>query len=205
MNEEQENRPPRPAEAPPSAGGADSEEGRRDFLMKAGSVCAGCALAGVPAVPAALMVAHPAVSARRGGGSEAPFLPVASLEALPADGTPVKLTVRADKVDAWSRFPDQVVGAVFVRRVEGEDGDPRLQAFNVVCPHLGCAIDFRARQRDYYCPCHNSVFDLEDGAQGEGSPSARGMDELETRVSEEGEVLVQFRNFVMGIADKRPV
>lgn len=180
---------------------------RRDFLLKAGSVCAGCALAGVPVAAGLRVVADPVTKTdgASGAGGELPFIPVASLESLPADGSPQKFTVRADKSDAWSRFPNQVIGAVFLRRLADEGGEPRIQAFNVVCPHLGCAIEFRDENRDYFCPCHNSAFALADGIQEASSPSARGMDELETRIESNGEIAVQFQNFVMGIADKRPV
>ena len=34
------------------------------------------------------------------------------------------------------------------------------KAFNLKCPHLGCAIDFRKQSNDYFCPRHNSSFAL---------------------------------------------
>lgn len=175
---------------------------RRDFLLKAGSVCAGCALAGVPVAAGLRVVTHPVTGGGAAAvGGEAPFLPVTTLDSLPEDGSPAKFMIRADKSDAWSRFPNQVIGAAFLRRV-GERG---VQAFNVVCPHLGCAVEFREPNRDYFCPCHNSAFELESGTQEANSPSARGLDSLETQVDDSGNVLVQFQNFVMGIKEKRPV
>lgn len=193
--------------SPETSATPDGAEGRRDFLMKAGSVCAGCALVGVPVAAGLRVVTHPVTNGLGGaaGGAEAPFIPVTSLDALPDDGSPQKFTVRADRADAWSRFPDQVIGAVFLRRLPDESGEPRVQAFNVVCPHLGCAIDFRDEKRDYFCPCHNSAFALEDGTQEARSPSARGMDALNVRVESGGQIAVQFQNFVMGIREKRPI
>lgn len=198
------------SETPPDTPASENpgnEDDRRDFLLKAGSVCAGCAVAGIPIAAGLRVIADPVTrtSGAAGAGGEAPFIAVANLDSVPADGTPQKFTVRADKADAWSRFPNQVVGAVFLRRVTGSDGEEVIQAFNVVCPHLGCAIEFRDEPRDYFCPCHNSSFALTDGAQEKGSPSARGMDELVTEVDGSGQILVQFQNFVMGIPDKRPV
>ena len=35
-----------------------------------------------------------------------------------------------------------------------------MVAFNLKCPHLGCAIDYRKQSNDYFCPCHNSLFAL---------------------------------------------
>jgi menaquinol-cytochrome c reductase iron-sulfur subunit len=195
------------SETPASTDSDSVSDDRRDFLLKAGSICAGCALAGVPIAAGLRVVAHPVTKAQAiaGVGGAAPFISVASLDALPEDGSPQKFTVRADKADAWSRFPDQVIGAVFLRRIAEGSDESAIQAFNVVCPHLGCAIEFRDENRDYFCPCHNSAFALEDGAQEVGSPSARGMDELAVRVESNGDIAVQFQNFVMGIPDKKPV
>lgn len=171
---------------------------RRDFIAKAGSVCAGCVLAGVPVGAGVAVMLDPITKTT--GGSAA-FLPVAELDAIPEDGTPQRFTIRADKSDAWSRFPNQVIGAVYLRRV----GDREIQAFNVVCPHLGCAINYREVEKDYFCPCHNSAFEVESGAQEANSPSARGLDSLETKVEGNGQVLVKFQNFQMGKAEKIPV
>jgi len=187
------------AENSPSDSSSENDgdaDGRRDFLAKAGSVCAGCALVGVPVAASVAVALDPL----RKGTADADFVQITSLDSLPADGTPQKFTVKADHQDAWSRFPNRVIGAVYLRRLEGD----KLQAFNVVCPHLGCAVEFREEPRDYFCPCHNSSFDLAAGTQEASSPSARGLDELETEVRG-GEVWVRFQNFVMGIKEKRPV
>lgn len=179
-----ENEPPNP---PP--------DDRRQFLEKAGSVCAGCALVGTPVGVGMAVVLDPL----RLPPDDPDFLNVTPLESLPEDGTPQKFTIKADKQDAWSRFPDRVIGAIYLRRLQ----DDSIQAFNVVCPHLGCAIEYRDEEKDYFCPCHNSDFALEDGSQGKGSPSARPLDSLETKV-EEGSVWVKFQNFLTGIAEKKP-
>lgn len=176
---------------------ADENADRRDFLLKAGSACATCALVGVPAGAGITVMLDPLKHTT----GVAEFLPVAPFDAIPEDGTPQRFTIRADKEDAWSRFPNQVIGAVYLRKLGGE----KLQAFNVVCPHLGCAINYREDEKDYFCPCHNSAFELETGAQEANSPSARGMDSLETKIDKDGQVLVKFQNFQMGKAEKIPV
>ena len=122
------------------------------------------------------------------------------MDAIPENGAPQRFTIRSDKEDAWSRFPDQVIGAVYLRRLS----EKKVQAFNVVCPHLGCAINYREEEHDYFCPCHNSAFEVENGVQEKSSPSARGLDELETRVRKDGQVLVKFQNFQMGKSEKIP-
>src|SRR5208282_2511696 len=73
------------------------------------------------------------------------FLPVTPLAAIPADGRPQIFTVYDDAVDAWNKFANQPVGRVFLRSLS----DGRVTAFNVRCPHLGCAVDYRPAQNDY--------------------------------------------------------
>jgi Rieske Fe-S protein len=51
----------------------------------------------------------------------------------------------------------------------------------------------------FVCPCHDSSFD-ERGYVLSG-PSPRALDTLDTRI-EEGFVVVEFRRFRQGIADK---
>jgi menaquinol-cytochrome c reductase iron-sulfur subunit len=172
-------------------------QSRRNFVAKAGSVCAGCALVGIPIAAGIPVILDPL---RKGGTGEADFLKVTSLDALPADGTPLLVTVRADKQDAWSRFPNRAIGAIYVRRLS-ESGN-ELQAFNVVCPHLGCAVEFRPDQHDYFCKCHDSAFEFAQGTQEKGSPSARGLDTLPTELRNDGEVWVQFQNFLTGKKEK---
>ena len=38
------------------------------------------------------------------------------------------------------------------------DGEPR--AFNAVCTHLQCTVEYRAASQDIFCNCHNGVYDL---------------------------------------------
>ena len=174
---------------------SESEE-RRVFLEKAGSICAGCILVGTPVVAGIVVALDPL----RLPPDDAEFLDVTTLDSLPSDGTPQKFMIKADKQDAWSRFPDRVIGAVYLRRLKNDV----IQAFNVVCPHLGCAIEYRDTEHDYFCPCHDSAFALNDGKQQEGSPSARPLDSLETKV-EKGKVWVKFQNFKTGIAKKEAI
>jgi len=80
-------------------------------------------------------------------------------------------------VDAWTTYKDVPVGAVYLTR-KGDE----VVAFNLKCPHLGCAIDFRKQSNDYFCPCHNSSFALDGSVTTENSPSPRPMDTMETKV-----------------------
>ncbi len=78
----------------------------------------------------------------------------------------------------------------------------------MICPHLGCAIDYAADRDVFQCPCHASEFDRL-GRRVVG-PAPRDMDELPCRVTaadESGQrwVEVQYDVFKTGIAKKRRV
>ena len=137
---------------------------------------------------------HP-LAKREGGGG---FIKVTTLDAIPADGSPAKFNVVADKVDAWNRFNDVSIGAVYLRLV---DGLPK--ALHTVCPHLGCFIDYRPGNNDFFCPCHNSNFKL-DGSLSKGV-SPRAMDALQIDVRNKTEVWVKFQNFQPGHSHAVPV
>ncbi|NIP85393.1 MAG: Rieske 2Fe-2S domain-containing protein, partial [Planctomycetales bacterium] len=64
--------------------------------------------------------------------------------------------------------------AVFAVRPDANQ--PPL-VFSVICPHLGCACDFKPAAGEFQCPCHTSGFAL-DGAVKYG-PSPRPLDRLD--------------------------
>jgi len=116
---------------------------------------------------------------------------VASLDALPTDGTPVQVPVMADLTDAWNREANQPIGAVYLRR----EGD-KVACFNAICPHAGCFVGYSAERKVFQCPCHTSSFKL-DGERIMPSPSPRDMDSLvvDPEKLKDGEVWVQFVNY----------
>ncbi len=92
------------------------------------------------------------------------------------------------------------MGAIYLRRT----GENEVKAFNVVCPHAGCFVDYRGDMNSFFCPCHNSAFGLNGELADKRSPSPRGLDSLEAEVRG-NEVWVKFQNFQTGHATKIPV
>jgi menaquinol-cytochrome c reductase iron-sulfur subunit len=170
---------------------------RRDFLIKAAAVAIGAVTLLVPVVSGLLVLLNPL--RRKSSGASA--VRVASLKALPENGEPRKFPVLATRVDAWNRTPDVPVGAVYLRRT----GDGKVTAFNVVCPHAGCFVDFQAARDRYHCPCHNSSFTLDGRILDPASPSPRGLDELPVEIRNGDEVWVKFQNFRAGVKAQIPV
>jgi Rieske Fe-S protein len=177
-----------------------TEPQRRDFLKGAATVGIGGLLALPPGVAALQVVLDPL---QRGG--ESSLIAVTLLDGLPADGLPRRFTLVCDRVDAWNRCAGVPIGAIFLRRT----GPRAVQAFNVVCPHLGCSVE-ALPDGAFLCPCHNSRFDAQgriDRSGGGAVPSPRDLDALETALEEtpEGTVVrVRFQNFRAGIPEKIP-
>jgi len=126
---------------------------------------------------------------------------LASLEMMPEDGTPLKVPVIADRTDAWSRFPAEPIGAVFLSRAAGPSND-KTMALQVICPHAGCSINYDVTGRKYFCPCHAASFDMAGNRTDATSPSPRNMDSLEVEIRNKNEVWVKFQTFGVGTAKK---
>lgn len=170
------------------------DDSRRGFLAKAiALVCGG--LATMVPVGAGLWAFLDPL--RRSAGV-AKFLPVTDLAAIPDDGVPRQYPVITDRVDAWTGFAAEPVGAVYLRR---EKGAKEVQALSATCPHAGCFVEMEPTGRCFRCPCHNSTFTL-DGGIVAPSPSPRAMDALDCRVGKNGEVEVKWQRFRAGIAGK---
>jgi menaquinol-cytochrome c reductase iron-sulfur subunit len=181
----------------PATQASQRPSGRRGFLKKAGAVCLGALAMLTPLVSGLMVILDPL---RRKSEQNA-FIRVTSLRSVPEDGLPRKFVVVASHADAWNRNPAVPVGAVYLRRT----GPSSVEAFNVVCPHLGCFVDFVPARKEYVCPCHNSIFALNGKISDPKSPSPRSLDELEVQIRNENEVWVRFQNFLTGHETRIPV
>ena len=177
------------------------EKPRRNFLARvaAGIVGGLCGL--VPMLAGLTFLANPVLRSGDGSssGNEGSFVPLGiGPDAIPDDGTPVSVKVLADRTDAWNVYPNEPIGSVWLRR----NSSGKIVVFNTVCPHLGCFVDYRPGNADFFCPCHTSTFDL-DGSRVNQIPP-RGMDKLEVE-ERAGELWVRFQNFRGATAEKIPV
>jgi menaquinol-cytochrome c reductase iron-sulfur subunit len=172
-----------------SDGGPESASRRK--ALKLGVGLLGVGLAAIPVVPAIAYVGHPL---RHGGGATA-FVPAGKRGSFGA--TPVRVDLRADRVDAWSRETDVKLGSCWVVEHEG-----KLTAYSTTCPHLGCAVDYDPAEHKFKCPCHRSAFALDGHV--EAGPSPRPMDTLELQ-EQDGLVAIRFQRFRTGVSDKEPV
>ena len=56
------------------------------------------------------------------------------------------------------------------------------------CPHLGCRVHYQAEQDNYYCPCHQGIFDA-DGIATAGPPAQAGQQLAPYRLEQAGNSL----------------
>ena len=88
-----------------------------------------------------------------------PWYPVATLFDLPDDGQPVRVLITAHEHDAWTKFPDQTVGAVFLRR---RPDDGAILAFAPEHhPLLHIPVEYHASDRLFRSNCWSLSFDLD--------------------------------------------
>jgi len=186
-----------PAAASASAGEAPLPP-RRNILAAVTAMIIGAFVGLAPLAAGVATFLDPLLRRKKGGGDASRLLRVASLDAIPIDGTPIQVPVIADLTDAWNREPSQPIGAVYLRRQ-----DEHVVCFNAICPHAGCFVGYAADRKVFQCPCHTSSFKL-DGERIMPSPSPRNMDELKVDAEKlkSGEVWIEFVNYYPGKEDR---
>ena len=135
---------------------------------------------------------------------------VALLDQVPDDGMPRAFPIVTDRIDAWTKYPAQRIGSVYLIRRPGEE---KPLALTAKCPHAGCFIGYTPGDSMFRCPCHTSAFKL-DGtrARGDAEVSPRDMDHLPVELvsiamadgSKTSEVWVEFIDFQTGHKEAIP-
>lgn len=129
-------------------------------------------------------------------------------------GRPVQVGVVGSRRDAWTVYPDEVIGHVWLVRRDTDpasdaaaDKQPTVAAFTSVCPHLGCTIGLDATGRRFVCPCHRAEFALDGQRVGNGNHAPRAMDGLECRLVRDDDaddwwVEIAYEKFERGLTRK---
>ncbi|WP_149179386.1 ubiquinol-cytochrome c reductase iron-sulfur subunit [Streptomyces sp. TRM49041] len=86
--------------------------------------------------------------------------------------------------------------ALMIVRLEPEDIKDRRElewshegivAFSKICTHVGCPVSLYEQQTHHaLCPCHQSTFDLSDGARVIFGPAGHALPQLRIGVNDEG-------------------
>jgi len=197
-------------ETPAPEADAPASETRRNVRLEGITAVVSFLRIAVPSTLAGVFFMDPILRKRKvaGGGDDmAGFIKLdLTADAVPDNGSPVAVTVKSDLVDAWNRFRDVPVGSIWLRKSE----DGTIKVFNSICPHLGCSVNYRRSENDFYCPCHTSSFSLDGEKTNEVPP--RDMDALELQTATDGipsedglELWVKFLNFKGATTEKIPV
>jgi quinol---cytochrome c reductase iron-sulfur subunit len=181
-----------PLASPQEPGPGAALIGRRSLLIR--SLAAGLAgLAAALAIPVLSLGPAPGDTLRHTSWRRGTRL-------VGGDGQPVR-AASLDVDSVTTVFPegsiDDASAPVLLIRVP--DGSLRLPAerlagapagyvaYSKVCTHAGCPVGlYRAAERKLICPCHQSTFDVLDGAQPSFGPAARPLPQLPIAQAQDG-------------------
>lgn len=87
----------------------------------------------------------------------------------------------------------KVPGSSFMARKGRETWAPQGNvAYSKICTHVGCPVGlYRENTHQLLCPCHQSTFDVLDGARPVFGPASRSLPQLPLEVNEEGYLCAQ--------------
>ncbi|HEY0078792.1 MAG TPA: Rieske 2Fe-2S domain-containing protein [Pyrinomonadaceae bacterium] len=152
------------------------ERGRRNLVLLIPAAIAASIAATLGA--AAWRFLSPPTSGAQGEG--AGWTTLAPLGELKGE-EPLMRQVALERTSGWMRVREERVVYVLPRE--------NNRVVSAVCPHEGCEVVWRAAERDFFCPCHDSRF-AADGARLSG-PAHRSLAEIPARI-ENGLLQIQY-------------
>lgn len=96
-------------------------------------------------------------------------------------GTPTLFKATVRRQTGWIVNEEQLT--VFVLTKDGRE----FSAMSNICTHLGCRVRWIADQGQFFCPCHNGVFDAEGNVVA--GPPPRPLDRYPVKV-ENGQLYI---------------
>lgn len=153
----------------------EQEVTRRQFLSAVTWAIGGFLALGFGA-PAIAYLVGPALRREEAQG----WIPLAVTNEVEL-GTPTLFRARVERQTGW--ITQEEVHTVYVLTENGRD----FVAMSNICTHLGCRVRWIADREQFYCPCHNGVFDREGGVVS--GPPPRPLDRYETKV-EDGQLFI---------------
>ncbi|NIS80323.1 MAG: Rieske 2Fe-2S domain-containing protein [Anaerolineales bacterium] len=80
------------------------------------------------------------------------WITLGSVDKVPL-GTPTLFKTRIQKQTGWITSEEDL--SVYILTQNGRD----FVAMSNICTHLGCRIRWISDRKQFFCPCHNGVFD----------------------------------------------
>jgi menaquinol-cytochrome c reductase iron-sulfur subunit len=92
-------------------------------------------------------------------------------------GTPTLFKARITRQTGWIENEEEL--SAYVSTDNGRD----FVAMSNICTHLGCRVRWVSAQGEFFCPCHNGVFDK--GGNVVSGPPPRPLDRFEVKVEDD--------------------
>lgn len=143
---------------------------RRNFLAIATGAIGGL-IAVVMAIPAVAYVVGPALQ-RKKTENWVEIGPTSKVEL----GTPTLFKTMVESQTGWIATQEEV--SIYVLTENARD----YIALSNICTHLGCRVRWIPDQGQFFCPCHNGVFD-KSGHVVSGPPP-RPLDQYEAKIED---------------------
>jgi ubiquinol-cytochrome c reductase iron-sulfur subunit len=106
----------------------------------------------------------------------------------PLEGVVLQIAKAKGSVVVVKMEPDEIT-PIPGRENWSVDG---ILCYSKICTHVGCPISLYERTTHHLlCPCHQSTFDLADGAKVVFGPAARPLPQLPLAVDDEGYLIAQ--------------
>jgi Rieske Fe-S protein len=148
---------------------------RRDFLKVSTWAIAGVISAAM-AIPAIAFILGPALKK-----SEAQtWIRLGDIAKVEL-GTPTLFKVDIERQAGW--IVEREKRSAYVLTDNGRD----FVAMSSICTHLGCRVRWIPEREQFYCPCHDGVFDKEGNVVS--GPPPRPLDRYEIKV-EDNQLLI---------------
>lgn len=98
-------------------------------------------------------------------------------------GTTLLGSVKGMPVNSAAQYTDPGSGdpALLIRMPDGH-----FVAYDAVCTHAGCTVQYDPSQREIVCPCHGAVYDPAHGAQVLAGPAPQPLATLHVSVDARG-------------------
>ena len=97
-------------------------------------------------------------------------------------GTPTLFKAKIQQQTGWIVNESEL--SVYVFSDNGND----FIALSNICTHLGCRVRWVADQAQFFCPCHNGIFDKSGNVVS--GPPPHALDQFEVKV-EDGQLYVK--------------
>lgn len=149
----------------------ETEMGRRPFLA-AVTWAIGALITAIYGIPAIAYLISPALQRSK----EENWLRLGSVSKVEL-GNPTLFKATIERQSGWIVNQEELTAYVLT-----EDGR-NYTAMSNVCTHLGCRVRWIEDRGEFFCPCHNGVFD-KDGQVVDGPPP-KPLNRYETKVEDE--------------------